>query len=61
MWIKDISVYYQYILSMLRKLDPRLVTQTVLNWNQLLASLRQWKSIIQPEANHSSYLTTTGY
>ncbi len=32
-----------------------------LNWNQVLGSLRQWKSIIQPEAASISFHTTTGY
>ncbi len=34
----------------------RLVTQMFLNWNQLQASLYQWKSILQAEADKSPLL-----
>lgn len=32
-----------------------------LNWNHIQAALRQWKSILQPEANHSLNVNTIGY
>lgn len=40
------------------EVSPRVIAK----WeNQTQESLRQWKSIIQPEASHTSMLTTTGH
>jgi len=57
-WITTSIIYFLVKKS---EVTAELVTQIFLHWNQIQASLRQWKTILEPEANSSSIHTTIGY
>ena len=42
-------------------INGKMVTQMFLHWNQIRASLEQWKYVLQPEASTSSVVTTIVY